>query len=342
MPHAGPADVVAWIGGFNLTHDAALTEITHSEVAETTEVAVLGPDGQFRQQRPTGRRAYSVEQKGYLTDETTALRRVKKHSLVGPNRISVIGHFGDDIGAECRVATELRMTKEHIQPQRDDLTMIELGWTQSKDGAVYDGRFIHPGHRRSAPHSPPYTQQQFDLGARPSGTSRLVLMADNFHWRGRTGFDLHVRHSNSETTTSQSAWASALSLNVNPKGHFTGPNQAWGTLDTLRRYLAISWSWSGSAAFAIDNTGGYQTGDTELHLDGRSATEFLFPGDIIRIGSSNYTVESGGTPEGIADGTADFDITISPGLTAAAANNAAVSTINTDASARLLAAVVIP
>lgn len=341
MAIAGPAEVVAWIGGYNLTHGGALTEIEHAEEALTTEIAALGPDGKLRREIPIGRVNYRVRQKGLLTDDNIALRRIKRHNIfAAAASVSVIGHVGDAIGADCLIGTKMDLAKQDVTPEPEGLTHINLEWANRGD--VLAGRFIHPGHRRSAPHSPPYTQQQFDLGARPSGTSTLVLMADNFHWRGRTGFDLHVRHSNSASATAQSAWASALSLNVNPKGHLSGPNQESGTLTTLRRYLAISWSWSGSAAFAIDNTGGYQAGATDLHLDGRSATEFLFPGDIIRIGSNNYTVVSGGTPENIGDLVHEFDVTISPGLAANVADNAAVSTVNTDASARLLAAVATP
>lgn len=71
---------------------------------------------------------------------------------------------------------------------------------------------------------------------------------------------------------------------------------------------------------AVDLSGGYQVGATTIHVDG--LTTAFIPGDLFTLGDYTYTVVAAG-----ALSTADQDITIYPGLKAAAANDAAITVI---------------
>ncbi len=75
---------------------------------------------------------------------------------------------------------------------------------------------------------------------------------------------------------------------------------------------------AGAGTVKIDNGAGYSIGDTAIHVDG--VTTALVVGDKLTIGGYDYTVVSAG-----ALATADQDITILPGLKAAAANDADVT-----------------
>lgn len=72
-----------------------------------------------------------------------------------------------------------------------------------------------------------------------------------------------------------------------------------------------------SGKCAIDNTGGYAAGATDIHVDG--VTSALKVGDVLVIAGKSYVVKVAGQLA-----TADQDITIYPGLAEAAADNAEV------------------
>lgn len=71
-------------------------------------------------------------------------------------------------------------------------------------------------------------------------------------------------------------------------------------------------------ACAIDNTGGYPIGATNIHVDTLSGA--LVVGDILKIDGNQYAVVAAG-----ALSAADQDITISPALKTAVKNDASVS-----------------
>ena len=78
---------------------------------------------------------------------------------------------------------------------------------------------------------------------------------------------------------------------------------------------------TGAGTVLIDKSGGFKAGDTELHVDG--VTTALAAGDTIKIGNYTYTIASAGSLS-----TADQDITIYGGLMADAANDAAVTLVD--------------
>ena len=96
-----------------------------------------------------------------------------------------------------------------------------------------------------------------------------------------------------------------------------------GKLMGLDNYMAqgIKTHTTGAAGTPlVDNSGGYSAGDTTIHVDGLSAAFIV--GDRFTLGGYQYVVTAAG-----ALSTADQDITISPGLVAAVADNAALTVI---------------
>ena len=101
---------------------------------------------------------------------------------------------------------------------------------------------------------------------------------------------------------------------------------------TVRRYVAVRFTFSGTRD-AFQTTAGFNSGDTEITVDGGTAQERIEVGDMLDIGGTDYEVsaasESGGT----------WTVTLATGLAANVANNADVTLTGTNTSLRYAAAI---
>ena len=341
MGTAGSPSLVAWIGGRDFTGRGALTTLEEQLEAMTAPEKLLGPPGAIDGEAPTGVSKYTLREGGHLRGKAHSLRLLLGDTPPAPPFVSVVAPIGGTVGAFCHIASALRIRKNAIVPALDDFATIDLELYLDDGGSVYDdGKIVHGGTRIVAEDSndPPYDGYRLDLGAggAPNGIAIALQLDDSVHWRGRTRLRLNIQQNANETPNGWMGMGGTVGLlDVNPIDKRPAA-QLFAITGAVERYVALRWRWDGATALAIDNAGGYQAGDRELHLDGRAGTEGVFVGDQLTIGGATYRITAGGTPIPAAD---EFDVTLDRGLDAAVADNAAVSVPHTEASFKALAAI---
>ena len=335
----GPVQLVAWLGGHDLAGSGSLIEIADPLTGLVRPSTVLGPQGAFESEAPLGRVMYSLSETGFLAERQMSLRNLLGSGAPDYPWRSVIGHFGAGLGAPCTIATDMRIKSDSIPPDIADFTKVSIEYFCDTLCRVYrDSRFMAGGSRvtDTAPGAP-YTGYRLDGGAASTTDAHLCIMIDpDVRWRGAESVTAKLRHSASAGST---GWTdvSGGSVTLTPTGDAV---QLYATLTgTLRRYVAIAWSWGSQSHFEIDNASGYAPGATTVHLDTRSAVQTLVPGDHFRLGGANlvHTVTSGGFYPG--DGLTEADVTFTPATSQTKADGDGVTTVSrTDRGFKLLAA----
>ena len=315
----GPTDLIAWLAGYDLAGLGALTEITESTEAVTADVTPLGPLGEIEHEAPIGVVRYAFSEAGHLRDNQASLRRLFASGAVTPPWPSIVGREGGAIGAECRFTTDVRIKSRAIIPATDNVTRIEIEYFLNHGGHLYEEAHVlaHGVVANTVDNGAnPAAAYRLDLGASSSGGSEICVMVDvdETIWRGYPTLTMQARHS----TTAGSGYAnlgSAVTLARNSKGA-----AIVSTTGTVNRYVALRFTFSGTRdAFALK--GAHSSGATALVVDGGTGLERIEAGDTLGIGSADYTVAAA-EPASVAG---EWNVTLTSGLTANAADNAVVT-----------------
>ena len=338
MP-TGPTALVHWLGGYDLAGVGALTEIADVTEGKFRGVTPLGPQGAIEHEAPLGRINYALTESGHLRENQRSLRRLLAGRTEG--HPSVVGHFGGAVGAACVLATNMRIRKSSIPPDMNDFTKLSLEYAAERPCDLHDGALLLAGGARVTGAAPaaPYAGYRLDGGAASANGAVVCVMLDGIVWRAATSLTVTVRHSATATAAGWSTLASGT-LAVDSPGDVDDRILLFTHAGNLERYVAVTWSWGGQSTFEIDLGGGYAAGATNIHVDGRTATESLVVGDQFRIGGAArvHTVTSGGIEPGAAG--AEFDVEFLPATTQQANNNVVVTTIAAaDQGAKILAAI---
>lgn len=340
MP-VGPTKTVRWLAGHDLVGSGALTEVQDELTSKVADNLRIGDA--IQSEAPIGCVEYTLSESGFVDTIGTDLRR----ALNGG--VSVLGRAGGNPGAQCTIASSVGVRKRSIPPELDGFTKLSLEYLLKQNGQVWeDARFIHGGGRvtNNAPNAP-HNGYRIDLGSGHSGGGRILLMVDpSFVARGAQSVTVSVTHSNG---TSPSGWTAlpvtggSVNVNHNVNGNATSSLLTIPSTTAIRRYVAVSWSWGSQSTFRVDNSGGYNSGHSSMHLDGRDRTyKNIVVGDVFTVAgdSTVHTVTAGGTTPGVV--ASEFDITFTPGLGSNVADNAIISTVaGSHRSFKFLAAIVL-
>ena len=333
MPRYGPTDLVHWIAGYDLAGPGALMEAMDTYTANLADVTPVGPRGGVKHSRPTGTAEYGVTEQGWLDTGQRSLRDLLVSGAPATPWQSIFGYAGDTIGVDVTLATDIRVGKSEVIKSLDDLTKLAVEYYNASGTGVYRfAQLLAYG----------LVEDLVDLGATPAvayrldgaATSSLGAVAGvqvdigRTRFRGFPNLVLQLRHSN----TPGSAWTNlggATTLTRDSDGAFV-VDIASGT--DVRRYTALRWTFNGTRD-AFQTTAAYSIGDTVLDVDGATGTERIDAGDMVSIGGTDYEVE-----ESEDQGSGSWEITLTSGLTAAVANNVAVTLTGTNTALRYAAA----
>ena len=339
MPYVGPTSLVRWLGGRDLAGPGALTTFDDTLMAKVADTTVLGPKGAIKSEGPLGCVEYTASESGFLDDAEFSLR--KMFGTAAP-WISVVGHVGGALGAPCTLATDLRIKKKSIPPEREGFTKVALEYFLDDGGDVFEEcAFVHGGARVSdSPPSAPYAGRRFDHGAATTGGAVVGLMIDaDAVWRGQTWVRVDLRHS---PTLATAAWPVLTGATLQLSAGSGGPAQLFVRVPgAINRHLACTWQWGPVSTFRVDRTGGYARGVTSMHFDGRGNDETLQPGDVFHMATdpTDYTVTEGGIAP--TEAGSEFDVDFSPALVAQHIGDNATVTVQTktDRSFKFIAAI---
>ena len=329
----GPTSYIHWLEGYDLLGSGSVTELEEYTETHTVQVGLLGERGRFRHSVPLGQLDYMLREKGYVAEDAIALRKIIAENVADGK--SVLGYGGARVGALCTIATGITIERRHLTASTEGLSELDVTYHFDAGGEVWEeGFLVKPGTRINGAIAAPFTGHQYDLGTDPPDNMVLCLMVDGINWSGATQLAAQVR--TKSTNTGGTGWTNISgNLNITP---LTQPGIIFAKVTSgIERYLGLQVTYSGTTTVAIDNSGGYDIGDSTLHVDGRSTTETISVGDSITIGSAAYTVVGGGT-DNLASNVAEFDIEVSPALTVAVADNASVTVSNSNTSAKFLVA----
>ena len=333
MPRYGPTDLVHWIAGYDLSGPGALMEAADTYEAMTADVTPLGPAGVVKHSRPIGTAEYGISEKGWLDTGQRSLRDLLASGVPDPPWQSIFGQAGDEIGADCTLATSLRLSKSDVVLAIEDLTKLAVEYYNSDKAGVHRwARLLAHG----------LVSDTVDLGAVPPAAFRLdggatsgagavvgvQVDVGRSRWRGYPNLALQLRHSdNPGAGYADLGAATTLQRDSDP----TYVVDIAGGTD-VRRYTALRWTFQG-ARDSFSTTAAYAAGDTVLAVDGGAGTERLEAGDTVEIGGEDYDVESAAD-----QGGGSWEITLASGLLANAANNSAVVLTGTNVQLRYAAA----
>ena len=342
MPYVGPTALVRWMAGHDLAGPGALTEFDDTLMGKFADTTVLGPRGAIKSEGPLGCVEYMANETGFLDESEFSLRKLFGSGAPPVPWRSVVGHIGGTVGAECTIASDLRIKKKSIPPELEDFTKVALEYFLNEGGDVFEeALFLHGGGRvMHNPAAAPYVGARIDNGAASANGAAICLMIDtDAVWRGQTWVRVTVRHSATLLTTAWPALGTAtLQLNA---GSATPAQTLITIAGNVNRYLSVTWEWGVISAFRIDNPGGYGMGTTAMHMDGRTANESLQIGDVFRFAgdTTDHTVTGGGIAP--TEAGSEFDVTFTPGTTFQNFGNNTVVTVRTknDRSFKYIAAV---
>lgn len=322
----GPTKTVRWLAGHDLAGSGALTEVSDELVAQVADNVRLGDA--IKSEAPLGCVEYTISEKGFLGPADESLRRTLSGGL------SVLGREGPDAGRIVTLATDIGVRKQSIPPAVDGFSSIEMEYFLKQGAEVYeDALLMHGGSRvtNNAPNAP-HNGYRVDLGSGHTGGAVIALMVDpSIVARGAQNVRVNVTHSNG---TSPSGWIAlpvtggTVTITHNVNGNATSSLLEVPASQAIRRYVAVSWSWGSQSTFRVDRSGGYNSGATEMHLDGRDVThKNIVVGDVFTVSgdATVHTVTAGGTTPGVVE--SEFDVTFTPGLGSNAADNAVVTTV---------------
>ena len=236
-----PASFRRWVHGYDLIGTESLAEFQDSLVANMQDRTPLGKAMKYM--ADVGTRTYTETESGWLDDNELSLRGLVKSW--GPG-IAVTGRSGSAPGAECAIATKMRLTQFSVQPEQDGLSKINnVSWDVAAGGTLYqEGKFLFDGVA-TAPLTSPYIASRVDLGAAHTTGYALVIMANGVNLDGGTAFRPQLYHS--DTAGSGYTIVSGTAQNFTTAGPHSIIVDGTGN---LKRYIALSWNWSGSAGSA--------------------------------------------------------------------------------------------
>lgn len=328
---AGPTRLVAWVAGFDFAGVGAITEIDHDLTGQFSDLTPLGPLGDIEHEGPLGRVGYTFNEVGHLRSDQASLRKLLADGKPDYPWRSIIGHFGGGVGADCTIATDMRVKKDSMPPDMSDFTKVNIEYFANRPCNVYEeAQFIHGGGVVGDVFVAPYRGQSLDLGVatRVGGVLCIMIDGSDMRWSGYTSFTVTLQQS----ATGGSGWApvTGVSLALDPSQRAV---QYLDTVSPLNRYVVTDFTWAGQASFQINNQGGYSMGATTILVDGKAANEVIQDADSVTVDGNSHVVATA-TPVG----NNGYRLSIPSGLQSDVRNNDVVTVNHGSERAKFISA----
>ena len=195
MRDVSPTGLVYWLAGHDFAGIGALTDLTDTYSALYQDVTPIGPKGRYRREAPIGQATYKQSEQGFARGRQASLRKMMLNAP-DPPYDSIVGRYGNAMGAECRVITGLELEKDCLVQDRGSLTRIEMELLLGAEGDVNLGASIlYAGDPVGVAVAAPYANYRHDSGARnPDGIVAAIMVDDDVVWDGGNRFTGMIRH----------------------------------------------------------------------------------------------------------------------------------------------------
>ena len=245
MSTVGPTRFVHWLAGRDLRGRGAITELSHSLEALADSDFRLGDS--IKAEAPLGVVTYTLSETGFLDAREASLRQLFGSGAPATPWPAIVGEFGSAKGAQCALATDLRIKKRSIPPDGDGFTKVALDFYLHSGGDAHDDAGLIAGGQRQtgAGNSSPFASDRYDTGAASANGGLLALMVDGIVWAGRTSLLVSFQHS-----TNGTAWVDRLA--TAERLTITSPATSGHTTVVLagsvRQWLTASFTFTGTGA----------------------------------------------------------------------------------------------
>lgn len=226
------------VGGYNVI--GVTTQIEETRAALTEDITVLGDA--WEQTGATGIKRYELTQEGFYDDAADSVNAalVASHGVA---RVIAFGYEGNTAGAAfVGVAGPLQASYERTVKVNE---FHKASAEYRAAGAIQDGVIVHAlGERTTASGN---TQAgSVDSGASSANGGAVYVQVAALNLDGGTGLSLTIQHSADNTTFA--TLATAASVTAAPDA------ERIVVAGTINRYLAVAWSFTGSAGAARSAT----------------------------------------------------------------------------------------